>query len=281
MAKGKDDKITEKKVENEEKKEKIDYAKMTIYQKLGVIQKKLVSLGKDKQSGEEGKSYSYQYVSGDKLMKHLKPLLNEVGLICIQEVTDIQKEIVTYAIASGKEKKEMLYTLHFLFTWINLDNEKEKIPIKFISTGMNGMEKGLGSAITYGERYFFLKQFHIATDEDDVDSDREGSDTYSEGLKVDNKKNDKKGNEKTTPTKIDSPPISEMDRVLLLQIISVEVDKKEKAKEGYYQSLLNYYKLKDGQTLNDLSDKLLSDCANKLGVMETFAAEKKKMTTRK
>ena len=36
--------------------------------------------------------------------------------------------------------------------------------------GMNGFEKGLGSALTYAERYFLLKYFHIATDEDDIDN---------------------------------------------------------------------------------------------------------------
>lgn len=35
---------------------------------------------------------------------------------------------------------------------------------------MNGFEKGLGSALTYAERYFLLKYFHIATDEDDIDN---------------------------------------------------------------------------------------------------------------
>lgn len=35
---------------------------------------------------------------------------------------------------------------------------------------MNNWDKSLGSAITYAERYFLLKQFHIATDKDDVDA---------------------------------------------------------------------------------------------------------------
>ena len=37
---------------------------------------------------------------------------------------------------------------------------------------MNNWDKGLGSALTYGERYFLLKFFHIATDKDDVDAPR-------------------------------------------------------------------------------------------------------------
>ena len=53
---------------------------------------------------------------------------------------------------------------------------------RIISTGYNGFvigandsiesryEKGLGSALTYAERYFLLKYFHINTDEDDIDN---------------------------------------------------------------------------------------------------------------
>ena len=40
----------------------------------------------------------------------------------------------------------------------------------FFSQGCNGFDKGVGSAETYAERYFLLKYFHIATDEDDVDA---------------------------------------------------------------------------------------------------------------
>src|SRR5690606_6435660 len=40
----------------------------------------------------------------------------------------------------------------------------------FGANGQNDWEKGLGSALTYGERYFLLKFFHIATDEDDIDN---------------------------------------------------------------------------------------------------------------
>jgi hypothetical protein len=40
----------------------------------------------------------------------------------------------------------------------------------FAANGQNDFEKGLGSALTYAERYFLLKYFHISTDEDDIDN---------------------------------------------------------------------------------------------------------------
>lgn len=55
------------------------------------------------------------------------------------------------------------------FTWIDSDTGEKDENI-FGANGQNDWEKGLGSALTYAERYFFLKFFHIATDEDDIDN---------------------------------------------------------------------------------------------------------------
>lgn len=55
------------------------------------------------------------------------------------------------------------------FTWVDIDTG-EKDENLFGANGQNDWEKGLGGALTYGERYFLLKYFHIATDEDDIDN---------------------------------------------------------------------------------------------------------------
>jgi len=55
------------------------------------------------------------------------------------------------------------------FTWIDTDsNEREEC--LFGANGQNDWERGVPSAMTLGERYFLLKFFHIATDEDDIDN---------------------------------------------------------------------------------------------------------------
>jgi hypothetical protein len=60
------------------------------------------------------------------------------------------------------------------FTWIDCETG-EKDENLFGANGQNDWEKGLGSALTYAERYFLLKYFHIPTDEDDIDnSSRKG-----------------------------------------------------------------------------------------------------------
>ena len=135
---------------------------MSIYKKLLEVQKKVIGLGKDK------KSFGYDYVTGSKVLEHIKPILNEYGILLKQEVVAVEKERIDYKAKSG-EKSEMLYSVYQKFTWIDTETG-EKDENTFFSSGMNDWEKGLGSALTYAERYFLLKYFHIATDEDDIDN---------------------------------------------------------------------------------------------------------------
>lgn len=138
--------------------------KINIYQKLLKIQQKINGLGKDK------KSFTYSYVTGDKVLGEIKPLMNEMGLILKQEILSIENERQDYATAKGN-KSEILSKVMMKFTWIDCETG-EKDENLFGANGQNDWEKGLGSALTYGERYFLLKFFHIATDEDDIDNDQ-------------------------------------------------------------------------------------------------------------
>ncbi len=145
-----------------------------IYQKLHYIQEKINGLGKDK------KSNNYSYVTGDKLLGYIKPLMNEMGLILKQEVLSIDNTRMDYKTGIGtqyeKPKSEILSKVMMRFTWIDCATG-EKDENSFGANGQNDWEKGLGSALTYAERYFLLKYFHIATDEDDIDNDlRKGND---------------------------------------------------------------------------------------------------------
>lgn len=56
------------------------------------------------------------------------------------------------------------------FTWIDCETG-ERDENLFGANGQNDWEKGLGSALTYAERYFLLKFFHLSTDEDDIDNE--------------------------------------------------------------------------------------------------------------
>lgn len=135
---------------------------MNIYKKLLEIQKQVKGLSKDK------KSHNYDYVTGNKLLSFIKPLMDEQGLILKQEVLSIENSRQDYK-TKYAEKSEILSKVMMKFTWIDCETG-EKDENFFGANGQNDWEKGLGSALTYGERYFLLKYFHIATDEDDIDN---------------------------------------------------------------------------------------------------------------
>jgi len=137
-------------------------AELNLYQKLLKIQQEVIGLGKD------SKSFGYQYVSGSKVLEHVKPLMNELGLLLKQEIVDIENTRQDYTTKNGN-KSEILSKVMMKFTWIDCATG-EKDENMFGANGQNDWEKGLGSALTYAERYFLLKYFHINTDEDDIDS---------------------------------------------------------------------------------------------------------------
>jgi hypothetical protein len=137
---------------------------LNLYQKLLHIQSKINGLGKDKTT------YQYKYVTGDKVLGEIKPLMNQLGLILKQEVVSIENTRQDYSTAKGS-KSEILSKVMMQFTWIDCATGERDVN-SFGANGQNDWEKGLGSALTYAERYFLLKYFHIATDEDDIDNDQ-------------------------------------------------------------------------------------------------------------
>ena len=162
-------------MEKEIKEEKVKI--VGLYKKLHHIQSKINGLGKDKSSGVGANSY--KYVTGSKILENVKPLMNDLGLLLKQEVLSIDNTRMDYLASmkqssngnwEGKPKSEILTKVTMKFTWIDIESG-EKDENLFGANGQNDWEKGLGSALTYAERYFLLKYFHIATDEDDIDND--------------------------------------------------------------------------------------------------------------
>ena len=139
---------------------------MSVYKKLHQVQAATRSLAANSE-GQTG-SAKYGYVSGSKLLGVIRPLMDKYGLLLLQEVKDIKNETISYMTRNG-EKTEMFTTAHIRFTWVDTE-DGSTIENDFYANGMNAWDKGLGSALTYAERYYLMKTFHIATDEDDVDA---------------------------------------------------------------------------------------------------------------
>ena len=141
--------------------------KLNLYQKLHKIQCQVIGLGKDTQGN------NFKYVSGTKVLDAIKPLMNQYGILLKMEVISIENQRNDYATKSNPNKSEILSKVMMKFTWIDVETG-EKDENLFGANGQNDWDKGVGSAMTYAERYFLLKFFHIATDEDDIDNPKIG-----------------------------------------------------------------------------------------------------------
>lgn len=139
-----------------------------VYKKIFELQKAVKALKKD------SKSYNFEYLSGDKLFEVVRPKMDELGLLLLPDVVKVESTPTTYKVWDSKikaliEKTENLVSLDINFTWIDIESG-ESVTQHWHGTGQNGFDKSFGSALTYAERYFLLKTFHVATNRDDVDA---------------------------------------------------------------------------------------------------------------
>jgi len=121
--------------------------------KLLIIQKAVDHIAK----GEKG--FNYSYAGQEQVLNTIRPLMNDNGLLLMQEVLSVQNTRIDYTVGQGdrkKEKSEMLSSVAQRFTWFDVESG-DKLECLFHGNGMNDWEKGLGSALTYAERYFLLK----------------------------------------------------------------------------------------------------------------------------
>lgn len=150
---------------------------MNIYQKLLEVRKAIPYLQK------ESKGHQYQYVGSSQVLAAVRQKLDELGLYLETRISshNVREETVESEDKYGNKKKTTTYftELDIEYTWVNVDNPDEKITIPFYGQGVDKAgEKGVGKALTYAEKYFMLKQFNIATDQDDPDRFQEKSETY-------------------------------------------------------------------------------------------------------
>ena len=141
----------------------------TLWQKLLEVQKAVTYLQRDAQSKAGGR---YNYVSSAVVLERIRGEMDAQGLL-LQAAT-VEERLHVDAAYSYSEKKQHFTEVVMEFTWINVDNPEEVMACRWYGQGIDNGEKGPGKAMTYAEKYFLLKFFHIATgDHDDPDAGRE------------------------------------------------------------------------------------------------------------
>lgn len=146
----------------------VDKRSLNIYQKLIEVRKSALYIKK------ENKAFNYVYANTGDLLGALRPAMDEVGVLLVPNIEKFQIIKVKRVV----EKKGMepivgeveVPMLEISYTWINADNPEERVRTcaTFYDDKMTGAQ-GIGSLLTYSERYFLYKFFQVATDSDDME----------------------------------------------------------------------------------------------------------------
>lgn len=141
--------------------------RLNIYEKLLEIQKEVKNFEKK----EVNQTDRYKYVGSEIVVTTIREKMNELGLLLIPEITNA-------AVLEGTTKSgttRFFSGISMTMTWVNVDKLDEKVICKWYAQGVDlAGEKGVGKALTYAEKYFMLKFFHIPTSKDDPDGGGKG-----------------------------------------------------------------------------------------------------------
>jgi len=136
-----------------------DGADMNLYQRILEVQKAITYLRK------ENVAKQYSYVSSSQVLSAIRETMDRVGLVL--EIAIVKS---TLHLNAAYDNKQHLTELVLEMTWVNADNPPDQKTFRWYGQGIDAGEKGVGKALTYAEKYFILKFFHVATDMDDPDA---------------------------------------------------------------------------------------------------------------
>ena len=146
---------------------------MNIYQKIVEIRKSIEGFKKDT------KGYGYKYVSGNQILRAIKAKMDELQVVLIPSVDydTFNWEKHLYKNKDGYEKLDFIVQARLTYKWVNAEEPTDFIEVPWVMVGQQAddISKAVGTAMTYNERYFLLKQFGLPTAEDDADAKTEAS----------------------------------------------------------------------------------------------------------
>ena len=139
--------------------------KKNIYQKLLEMQKAVDEIIKDGTQNSPGQKYDF--ASDENVLGKFRPLMDEQGLLLIPRVESPNVREGSTGNGTARYLTELIMTM----VWHDVESGEE-LAIPWYAQGVDlAGEKGVGKALTYGEKYFLLKFFHIPTRKDDPDGD--------------------------------------------------------------------------------------------------------------
>lgn len=134
---------------------------MKLSEKLLQIQMAVDAIIKDGQN----QSDRYDFASDENVLNRFRPLMDQHKLLLIPLVTAAQLHEGTTKSGTSRYLTELTLTM----AWLDTETG-ERMDVPWYSQGVDlAGEKGVGKALTYAEKYFLLKFFHVPTKKDDPD----------------------------------------------------------------------------------------------------------------
>jgi hypothetical protein len=134
-----------------------------LYQRMLQVQRMVTHVAKDARNEQQ----RFDYVSSSAVLSAIREAMNAAGLVLLTEITE--ETLHLDAAYKGSKSPQHLTEITMQFTWVNVDNPEERMVHRWYAQGIDGGEKGVGKAATYGEKYYLVKTFHLPTDGDDPD----------------------------------------------------------------------------------------------------------------
>ena len=143
---------------------------LNLHQKLVEIRKEVTSLTKENNSDQ------YKYVSSSQVLHAVRAKMDELYVLLVPKIVghELGKSAIEYYDTKDRvSKRTTTYftELDMIMTWVNAAEPSQTIDCPWYGQGVDiAGEKGVGKALTYGEKYFMLRFFNIPTDADDPDA---------------------------------------------------------------------------------------------------------------
>ena len=146
-----------------------------IYQKLQEIRQNVLAMREDAEGHGD-----ITYVSEENILSHITGVMQRVGVSLVPSIVPgswkfeprlyEKKKTDRAGNTTADTASEYLFFAEMNFRWVNNENPEDQILATWpIGAKAGDMAQAMGSALTYGTRYFLLKFFNVATSKDDPD----------------------------------------------------------------------------------------------------------------
>lgn len=136
---------------------------LNLYQRMLQVQRAVTHVAKDARNEQQ----HFDYVSSSAVLSAIREAMDAAGLVLLTEI--VAETLHLDAAYKGSKSPQHLTEITMQFTWVNVDSPDERMVHRWYAQGIDGGEKGVGKAATYGEKYYLVKTFHLPTDGDDPD----------------------------------------------------------------------------------------------------------------